>query len=143
MTIEESIARTLSERKLGRDALLETVEEIRALERLGKTLTDAASSSALDDLIVERKRFAKGKLEGLEKVSESYDKAALPLAAFFIGLASWATATSRQIVPPAHIVQVEVACGVLGVILWLGCRYQYLRLAKTARMALARLGKVD
>ena len=143
MSIEELIAQALAERKVVRMPLLQGIEDIRALERMSKTLRDATVKAAMDDLILERKRYAKGELDGLEKESESYDKASLPLAAFFVGLASWLTSTTRQIVPPTHAVEVEVVCCALGIVIWLGCRYQSLRLGKKASYALARLGKVD
>jgi hypothetical protein len=141
MPIEEIATRALAQRRLVRAPLLQGIEDIRALERMSKTLTDAAARTALDELILERKRDVRGELEGLEKESESYDKASLPLAAFFIGLASWLTV--RQIVPPGHVVAVEAVCSACGAVIWLGCRYQSLRLGKKARHALARLGKVE
>jgi hypothetical protein len=111
------------------------------LEELLRKPANADQLASLQEYVLLDRRERKGQLETQEKIGESRERAALPLAAAVSFLGSWSAGLS--LVPLSWKPGTVFAFGLLGSLLWWFIRESGYKLIINARKGLAQLGKVD
>ena len=138
------IQKTVKDAQAFRDQALEALKDVPDIPTLEvlRILCDTDQERKVIDLVLlQEKREAKAVYESYDRLSDLWDKAALPFAAAFPVFLT--VLVSEHLLPDPARSTLTVGSYLIGAAAWALCRWAALRYGRKAKAGMAKLGKVD